>query len=75
MVFHEGKWHLFATHRRASGKVDIQYLSFTDWKDAAQPRVTRSTFTINTTALRRSSILCRIGNGTRSTNSPMRSAR
>lgn len=34
MVFHEGKWHLFATHRRASGKVDMQYLSFTDWKDA-----------------------------------------
>jgi hypothetical protein len=34
MVFHEGKWHLFATHRRASGKVDMQYLSFADWKDA-----------------------------------------
>ncbi len=34
MVFHEGKWHLFATHRRASGKVNMQYLSFTDWKDA-----------------------------------------
>lgn len=34
MVFHAGKWHLFATHRRASGKVDMQYLSFTDWKDA-----------------------------------------
>jgi hypothetical protein len=35
-VFHEGKWHLFATHRRASGRVDMQYLSFTDWKDAGQ---------------------------------------
>lgn len=34
MVFHEGKWHLFATHRRASGKVDMHYLSFADWKDA-----------------------------------------
>ncbi len=34
MVFHEGTWHLFATHRRASGKVDMQYLSFADWKDA-----------------------------------------
>ncbi|WP_395751562.1 non-reducing end alpha-L-arabinofuranosidase family hydrolase [Prosthecobacter sp.] len=36
MVFHEGKWHLFATHRRASGKVDMQYLSFADWKDAGK---------------------------------------
>ena len=34
MVFHERKWHLFATHRMASGKVNMQYLSFTDWKDA-----------------------------------------
>ena len=34
MVFHDEKWHLFATHRRASGKVDMQYLSFTDWNDA-----------------------------------------
>ena len=36
MVFHEGKWHLFATHRLASGKVDMQYLSFADWKDAGK---------------------------------------
>lgn len=41
MVMHEGKWHLFATHRRASGTVDMQYLSFTDWKDA--DRATRHT--------------------------------
>jgi hypothetical protein len=36
MVFHDGKWYLFATHRRASGKVDMQYLSFADWKDAGK---------------------------------------
>lgn len=36
VVFHEGKWHLFATHRRASGKVDMQYLCFADWKDAGK---------------------------------------
>lgn len=34
MVFHEGKWHLFATHRMASGTVNMQYLCFSDWKDA-----------------------------------------
>lgn len=34
VVCHEGRWHLFATHRRASGQVDMQYLSFTDWKKA-----------------------------------------
>lgn len=41
IVFTEGRWHLFATHRRASGAVDMQYLSFTDWKDAGKaPRHT-----------------------------------
>lgn len=45
MVFHEGKWHLFATHRRASGKVDMQYLSFTDWKDAG--KATRHTLDLH----------------------------
>lgn len=34
VVFHESRWHLFATHRQASGKVDMQYLNFTDWKEA-----------------------------------------
>jgi len=35
----EGRWHLFATVRMQSGKVDIQYLSFADWKQAdAAPR-------------------------------------
>jgi hypothetical protein len=34
VVFHEGRWHLFGTHRRASGKVAMQYLSFTDWAEA-----------------------------------------
>ncbi|HBJ82614.1 MAG TPA: hypothetical protein DDZ88_01810 [Verrucomicrobiales bacterium] len=28
MVFHDGKWHRFATHRRASGKVDMQHLNW-----------------------------------------------
>jgi Glycosyl hydrolase family 62 len=34
IVFHEGRWHLFGTHRRASGKVAMQYLTFTDWSVA-----------------------------------------
>lgn len=33
-VFHEGRWHLFATVRMKSGRVDIEYLSFPDWKQA-----------------------------------------
>ena len=45
MVFHEGMWHLFATHRRASGKVDMQYLSFADWKDAG--KATRHTLDLH----------------------------
>ncbi|MCB1203051.1 MAG: glycoside hydrolase [Verrucomicrobiae bacterium] len=41
VVFHDGRWHLFATHRRVSGKVDMQYLSFTDWAEAGSaPRHT-----------------------------------
>ncbi|MCB1079792.1 MAG: hypothetical protein KDM64_18385, partial [Verrucomicrobiae bacterium] len=31
VVFHEGKWHVFATLRMRSGKVDIVYFNFTDW--------------------------------------------
>ena len=45
MVFDEGKWHLFATHRMASGKVDMQYLCFTDWEDA--DKATRHTLDIH----------------------------
>ena len=41
----EGKWHLFATHRRASGKVDMQYLSFADWNDAG--KATRHTLDLH----------------------------
>ncbi len=33
-VYHDGFWHLFVTHRMTSGKVDMQYLKFKDWKDA-----------------------------------------
>lgn len=33
-VFHEGRWHLFTTLRMKSGKVDIAYLSFTEWSQA-----------------------------------------
>jgi len=33
------RWHMFCTVRFASGKVDIEYSSFADWKDAdAAPR-------------------------------------
>src|SRR5271167_2194164 len=28
------RWHLFSTLRMASGKVDIEYRNFADWKDA-----------------------------------------
>ncbi len=35
-VRHEGRWHLFATVRMQSGKVDIQYLNFADWAEAAR---------------------------------------
>jgi hypothetical protein len=34
IVFHEGLWHLFATVRMKSGKVDIEYLKFKDWEHA-----------------------------------------
>jgi hypothetical protein len=36
LVRHEGRWHLFATVRFASGKVDTEYLSFDDWPNAAK---------------------------------------
>lgn len=38
IVFHDGFWHLFATHRVASGKVDMQYLKFRDWTEADQAK-------------------------------------
>jgi hypothetical protein len=39
VVFHDGGWHLFATVRTKSGRVDIEYLRFTDW--ALANRATR----------------------------------
>ena len=36
VVFHQGQWHLFATLRKRSGAVDIEYLRFTDWSKAQQ---------------------------------------
>lgn len=36
VVFHQGRWHLFATVRLKSGKVDIEYLNFGDWGQANQ---------------------------------------
>jgi hypothetical protein len=39
MVYYDGRWHLFTTVRMRSGKVDIGYLSFADWTQAAkEPR-------------------------------------
>lgn len=35
-VFHQGRWHLFATLRMKSGKVDMEYLNFADWSQANQ---------------------------------------
>src|SRR3954463_12394282 len=34
IVFHDGRWHLFGTLRMRSGRVCMQYLSFTDWAQA-----------------------------------------
>jgi len=36
VVFHEGRWHLFATVRMKSGKVDMLYMNFADWAQAGQ---------------------------------------
>jgi hypothetical protein len=36
IVRDEGRWHLFCTVRFASGKVDMAYASFVDWKDARE---------------------------------------
>ncbi|MEI7731674.1 MAG: non-reducing end alpha-L-arabinofuranosidase family hydrolase [Verrucomicrobiota bacterium] len=36
VLFHEGRWHVFATVRMKSGKVDMQYLNFADWSQANQ---------------------------------------
>ena len=33
-IFHDGAWHLFTTLRMKSGRVDMEYLTFKDWKDA-----------------------------------------
>lgn len=39
VVFQDGRWHVFATVRMNSGKVDMQYLNFADWSQAsAAPR-------------------------------------
>jgi hypothetical protein len=39
IVFHEGRWHLFTTIRSKKRTHQIEYLSFTDWKEAnAAPR-------------------------------------
>lgn len=34
VVFHEARWHLFATLRMKSGKVCMAYLTFSDWTGA-----------------------------------------
>ncbi|MDW8036908.1 MAG: non-reducing end alpha-L-arabinofuranosidase family hydrolase, partial [Thermoguttaceae bacterium] len=38
IVFHEGRWHLFCTVRGQKRTHQIEYLSFTDWKEANQAR-------------------------------------
>src|SRR5688500_10147220 len=39
VVFHKGKWHLFATIRSKTRTHQIEYLAFADWKKAdAAPR-------------------------------------
>jgi hypothetical protein len=34
IVYHEGRWHLFTTIRSKKRTHQIEYLSFTDWKEA-----------------------------------------
>ncbi|WCJ59133.1 non-reducing end alpha-L-arabinofuranosidase family hydrolase [Fontisphaera persica] len=34
VVRHNGRWHVFATLRHATGKVDMVYLNFGDWAEA-----------------------------------------
>jgi hypothetical protein len=34
VVYYDSRWHLFATVRMRSDKVDIEYLSFADWPQA-----------------------------------------
>lgn len=41
----DGRWHLFATHRLASGMVNMQYLNFTDWNEAG--KATRHTLDLH----------------------------
>ncbi|MGA2257838.1 MAG: non-reducing end alpha-L-arabinofuranosidase family hydrolase [Thermoguttaceae bacterium] len=36
IIHDRDRWHLFATVRLVSGKVDIEYLNFADWKEANQ---------------------------------------
>jgi len=38
IVRHKGRWHLFATVRFASGRVDTEYVSFEHWSQAAKAR-------------------------------------
>jgi hypothetical protein len=34
VVFHDGRWHLFCTIRSHQRTHQIEYLNFSDWKDA-----------------------------------------
>lgn len=45
IVFHEGRWHVFATLRRQSGTVCMQYLNFADWSEANTAARTTISFT------------------------------
>ena len=36
VVFHDGRWHVFCTIRSQKRTHQIEYLSFTDWKDAGK---------------------------------------
>lgn len=45
LVFHNGRWHLFGTLRMQSGRVCMQYLSFTNWATANEAPRTVISFT------------------------------
>ncbi|MFO0925024.1 MAG: non-reducing end alpha-L-arabinofuranosidase family hydrolase [Pirellulales bacterium] len=38
VVSFQNRWHVFATHRMKSGKVDMQYLQFEKWEEAGQAK-------------------------------------
>lgn len=45
IVRYKGKWHIYATTASTNGAWGMEYISFSDWKDAAKAKPTSSTTT------------------------------